>query len=269
MITELEPTIIDIEPLCGLPVTLDTEACKLVFREGMNQPDFYHRTGADLESVYIADLTDEDRAKQLYSVSSSLWLNGEEAIWREAKVTYGLVLFAPGDIGGEYIKSSGQFHPILPGMKDGTPEIYSVLHGEGHFMLQKALPPFDETEDPVVIKVKAGEAFVVPPSYGHLQINPGSEPLLFSYIVMDGLKGEYGPYKEKKGAMYYEVKNAEKPVVYNNNYTENLPLKELNAGDICQIPGLNKAVSYQAARDMLKDIKFVTDPELFPASAGL
>jgi glucose-6-phosphate isomerase len=265
----METTLIDIEPLCGLPVTLDTEACKLEFRDGMNQPDFYHRTGADLESVYIADLTDEDRAKKLYSVSSSLWLDGEESIWRDAKVTYGLVLFAPGDIGGEYIKSSGQFHPILPGMKDGTPEIYSVLHGEGHFMLQHAGPPFDKTDDPVVIKVKAGEAFVVPPSYGHLQINPGPEPLLFSYIVMDGLKGEYGPYKEKKGAMYYEVNNAEKPFVYNENYSENLPLKELNAGDICQIPGLNKAVSYQRARDMLDDIKFVTDPEAFPASAGL
>ena len=111
----METTLIDIEPLCGLPVTLDPEACKLEFRDGMNQPDFYHRTGADLESVYIADLTDEDRARKLYSVSSSLWLDGEESIWRDAKVTYGLVLFAPGDIGGEYIKSSGQFHPILPG----------------------------------------------------------------------------------------------------------------------------------------------------------
>jgi len=235
----------------------------------MNKPDFYHRKGADLEVVYTADMNDENRGRHLYSVSSSLWLDGEEQIWREAKVTYGLVLFAPGQIGNEYIKSSGQFHPILPGMKDGTPEIYSVLHGEGHFMMQHALPPFEETDDPVVVKVKAGEAYVVPPSHGHLQINPTSEPLLFSYIVMDGLKGEYGPYKTKKGAMYYETSDPENRFVYNENYSEKLPLREINAGDICQIPGLNRAVTYQQARDKLSELSFLTDAAKFPTTANL
>ena len=256
----------DMEPFCGLPVTLDTEACTLEFRNGMNQPDFYHRFGADLQGVYNVEMTEDEKETKFYSVSSSLWLDGDESTWRDAKTTYGLVLFAPGNIQGEYIKSSGQFHPVYPGMKDGTPEIYYVLHGEGHFMLQKSLPPFEETEDPVVVKVKAGEAFVVPPSYGHLQINPADEPLLFAYIVMDGLKGEYGPYRTKKGAMYYETT---KGFEYNKNYEEDLPLREINASDICQIDGLNKNATYQKVRERLAELKFITDPELFPVSAKL
>ena len=36
-------------------------------------------------------------------------------------------------------------------------------------MLQRSAPPYDDTTDAVMVEVNAGETFVVPPDYGHLQ----------------------------------------------------------------------------------------------------
>ena len=256
----------DIESLCGLPIELDADACELIFKKGMNTPSYYARTAQDLEPVWANPETGED--KVLYRVSSGLWLDGQESIWKDANIVYGLVLFAPGSVNREYFKSSGQYHPLCQGLTQATPEIYTVLVGEGHFMLQKATPPYENVQDPICVKVRAGETFVVPPDYGHLQINPEDGPLLFSYVVMDGLKGVYQPYRDKKGAMYYEMAE-QQPFVFNKNYKEQLPLRIVNASDICQVPELNKEVTYQKVLANLPDIKYITNPALFSESAAL
>jgi len=43
----------------------------------------------------------------------------------------------------------------------------------------------------------------------------------------------------------------------------------LNASDLCQLPELNENVTYQAIRDRLAELPFLTDPTVFPESAGL
>jgi glucose-6-phosphate isomerase len=150
-----------------------------------------------------------------------------------------------------------------------TPEIYTVLSGVGHFLLQKASPPYEIIEDAVLVEVRAGESFVVPPDYGHLQINPSSEPLVFSYTVMDGMKGQYDPFKEKRGAIYYEMAEGPGRYVFNERYGKKIPLRLLRAGDLCQLPELNENVTYQAVLAHLPNLEFLTDPTAFPESARL
>jgi hypothetical protein len=43
----------------------------------------------------------------------------------------------------------------------------------------------------------------------------------------------------------------------------------LQAADLCQLPELNEKVTYQAIRERLGDLRFLTDPTLFPESAAL
>ena len=150
-----------------------------------------------------------------------------------------------------------------------TPEIYTVLAGVGHFMLQKARPPYDQIEDVVVVEVQAGETFVVPPDYGHLQINPAPEPLVFSYAVMHGMKGQYDAFKTRRGAVYYEMADSADRYVFNHRYGVRLPLRVVRAADLCQLPELNEKVTYQAIRDRLPELRFLTDPTVFPEAARL
>ena len=257
----------DLQEACGLPVKFDTETCELILGEGLNDPSYCVRKLHDLKDVWANPITEEDQV--VYRYTSALYLREDAPLWAKANVAYGIVIFVPGTFSGEYVKSSGQFHPPVQPSNMGTPEIYTVLSGVGHFLLQKASPPFDRIEDAVMVEVRAGETFVVPPDYGHLQINPGPEPLVFSYAVMDGMKGCYDPFKARKGAIYYEMAKDGGSHVFNTNYPERLPLTVLQAADLCQVPDLNEKVTYQAIRDSLADLRFLTNPILFPESAAL
>lgn len=257
----------NLQEACGLPVALNVDTCELILGKELNTPSYCTRMLHDLDPVWANRVEDEDRV--IYRYTSGLHLNGDASVWSAANVIYGIVVFPPGIFGGEYVKSSGQFHPPAPPSNMATPEIYTVLAGVGHFMLQKARPPYDRIEDVVLVEAQAGETFVVPPDYGHLQINPAPEPLVFSYAVMDGMKGQYDPFKSRRGAVYYELANAEDRYVFNHRYGARLPLRVVRAADLRQLPELNVKVTYQAIRDRLPELRFLTDPTVFPESARL
>lgn len=246
----------------------DTETCELLLGEGLNAPSYCTRKLHDLDAVWANPVAGDDQV--IYRYTSGLYLDGDAAAWRKANVVYGIVIFVPGVFGGEYVKSSGQYHPPVPPSNQATPEIYTVLSGTGHFMLQKAsAPAYADIEDPILVEVQAGETFVVPPDYGHLQINPSREALVFSYVVMDGMKGQYDPYKKNRGAAFYEMADPSKRFVRNKHYDPGLELRIVKAGDVCQLPDLNEHVTYRAVKERLSELKFITDPRAFPKSAGL
>ena len=257
----------DLQNVCGLPVSFDVDAGELILGAELNTPSYCVRKLHDLDAVWANPVQDEDRV--IYRYTSGLHLDGDEAVWSAANVIYGIVIFPPGVFGGEYVKSSGQYHPPTTPSGMATPEIYTVLSGVGHFLLQKASPPYARIEDVVLVEVCEGETFVVPPDYGHLQINPSPEPLVFSYAVMDGMKGCYDPFKERRGAAYYVMSDAKDGHVFNTRYGKQVPLRTVQAAEICQIPDLNEGVTYQAIRDRLPELKFLTDPTAFPESASL
>ena len=257
----------DLKDACGLPVALDMNTCELILGKELNTPSYCTRRLHDLDGVWANAVHDEDRV--IYRYTAGLHLDGDASVWTAANVIYGIVCFDPGVYGGEYVKSSGQYHPPTPPSNLATPEIYTVLSGVGHFLLQKASPPYDRIEDVVMVEVQTGESFVVPPDYGHLQINASSEPLVFSYVVQDGMKGQYDPFKARRGAAYYMMADDNDRYRRNPRYSDQVPLRHVRAADLCQLPGHIGKTSYQAIRDRLPELAFLTDPTLFPASAGL
>lgn len=252
---------------CGLNVAFDPATCELIIGKELNTPAYCVRKLHDLDPVWANPVHDEDRV--IYRYTSGLHLKEDAHLWAEANIAYGIVIFVPGVFGGEYVKSSGQYHPPIPPSNLATPEIYTVLSGIGHFLLQKASPPYEKIEDVVMVEVHAGESFIVPPDYGHLQINASKEPLVFSYTVRDGMKGQYDPFRTRKGAAYYMMANGTPQYQFNPRYGTELPLRRLRAGDLRQIPGLCGKITYQDVREWLPKLRFLTEPTLFPVSAAL
>lgn len=261
--------MINLQQSSGLDIRVDPATCEIILGESLNRPSYRVRMLHDLDPVWASPVTDPDR--MIYQYTSGLWLANDDGKWKKSNVIYGIVVFAPGVFSGEFNKSSGQYHPVVPPNTKATPEAYTVLHGTGHFMLQHASPPYEVIDDVVLMEVNAGETFIVPPDYGHLQINVGSEPLIFSYAVMDGMSGVYDPFKNKGGAMYYEMSGDTglDRYVFNSNYRQQVPLRIIKAGEICQLSFLNENVTYQTVRDNLGRLQFLTDPELFPKNAAL
>jgi glucose-6-phosphate isomerase, archaeal len=157
------------------------------------------RTIGDMRSVLAEpDCTVGDRT--LYRMYRDLAMTPEDRAWLRAHdLRYDMTAIEPGTICGEYIKTKGHYHPENPaGVR--YPELYQVISGTAHFLFQKR-----DVSDIVVSLVRKGEVVLVPPEYGHVTINPASDPLVIANIVSSRFTSEYGDYESLGGAAYYEL----------------------------------------------------------------
>ena len=81
----------------------------------------------------------------------------------------------------------------------------------------------------------------------------------------------YDPFKEKQGAIYYEMntENESERYLFNPNYDDEIPLSIIEAGKICQLPWLNENVNYHSVMQNLEKLEFITDTDKFPEYANL
>jgi glucose-6-phosphate isomerase len=130
-----------------------------------------------------------------------------DADWRwlhAHRLRYDLTLIPPREICGEWVKTKGHYHPDnAAGM--GYPEIYEVLEGRAHYLLQSRL-----LDDVVMIAAEAGDLVIMPPGYGHITINPTrDQTLVMANIVSTAFESEYQEYESLHGAAYFELATGE------------------------------------------------------------
>ena len=117
---------------------------------------------------------------------------------------YDLTVIPPRDICGEYVKTKGHYHP-KNAQGVGYPEIYEVLEGEVHYLLQSR-----SLDDVALVSAQEGDIVIIPPEYGHVSINPSSEMTLsMANIVSTAFESEYQQYENLQGAAYYEMVGGE------------------------------------------------------------
>jgi glucose-6-phosphate isomerase len=186
-------------------------------------------------------------------------------MYRAAKsfghVRYDITRILSLDMCSECNKTFGHVHPLS---QSGTPwpEIYEVLDGQAHFLLQKVSQL--GVEDAVLLSAKKGECALIPPGYGHVTINPGSKALLLANLVCDRFESDYSPYAQRRGACFYEM--ADGKLVRNKNYGDGFELRKMAAAEFsgqfgCFSPFAKKPL-LEAAKGR-KNIEFLEKPETF------
>ncbi|MDD4136542.1 MAG: glucose-6-phosphate isomerase family protein [Methanoregula sp.] len=188
-----------------------------------------------------------------------------DADWRwlhAHHLRYDLTVIPPRDLCGEWVKTKGHYHPKNPAGV-GYPEIYEVLEGQAHYLLQSR-----DLCDIVMISAGAGEVVIIPPGYGHVSINPSPDKTLaMANIVSTAFESEYGEYESHHGAAYFELcsgelrKNPRYPTVppvrsarpKSGNAVHRIfrgPLYNL-IGNVDALAFLNKPEDYTPILDML------------------
>ncbi|MDK2974020.1 MAG: glucose-6-phosphate isomerase, archaeal [Methanofollis sp.] len=164
-------------------------------------PEPHIRTLADMDGVLAApEIRAEDPDRPLYFMYRDLALNEEDHSWLSARsLRYDMTVIPPGVIGPEFVKTKGHYHPAnQAGI--GYPEVYEVVEGTAHFLLQRR-----DALDVVLVKAGAGEVAVIPPGFGHVTINPGNADLVLANLVSTAFSSDYAPYAAMGGAAYYEM----------------------------------------------------------------
>ena len=85
------------------------------------------------------------------------------------------------------------------------PEVYEVVAGQAHFLLQRPAVGGAAVQDVVLVEAGPRDKVLIPPGYGHVTVNAGGDWLVLANLVADGFQAIYEPYRLGRGAAYYEV----------------------------------------------------------------
>ena len=181
---------------------------------------------------------------------------------KERDLRYDITIIPPRTLGREFIKTAGHYHPRVPGSTLTYPEIYEVLEGEAHYLLQKreVLHRIERITDVIFVIARSGDKVIIPPQYGHVTINPSTQVLKMANWVARTFSSIYEPYKQHGGAAYFELTTG--AITKNERYKEVPPLRILQPEDTwIKEMGLRKQVEmYQLLQEPEK-LAFLLQPE--------
>lgn len=187
----------------SLPLALLTDG-RLEFGAGLAAARAQARRGDELRPVLL-DPAAADPAG-VYWMYRAVCLPADRERFAAAGVRYDITVLRPGTIGREYVKTAGHFHPACPGSGLAYPEVYEVLHGTAHFLLQLPGEGEDAVAEALLVEVPAGGTLVIPPGYGHVTINASPGWLVIANLVADGFSNCYEPYVRAGGGAFYVVR---------------------------------------------------------------
>lgn len=218
------------------------------------------RTLREMQAVIFdkAWLHTADLDQALYLMYRDCVLPQDREIARQLAVRYDITVVLPVRLGREYNKTKGHYHSeYKPGLC--YPELYQVLEGEAHILLQKRSG--DTVSDIALVIARAGEIVLVPPNYGHVTINPTDTTLKMANWVSTRVQSFYEPFEQKGGGAYFELCDGQ--LVPNLRYGSLPRLRVISAREYPDL-GLRHG---QPIYDLIKTperLKFLSYPDEVP-----
>ncbi|MHB1418266.1 MAG: glucose-6-phosphate isomerase family protein [Bacillota bacterium] len=219
----------------------------LTFEEEIIHPEpDVRRLEEAMEVLYDQAILPDNRP--LYYMYREVVYPEDLELFRDHQIRYDITVILPGIIGREFIKTVGHFHPVKPHSSETYPEYYEVLSGEALYLLQKDTRDGD-VEEIMVIEAKKGDKVYVAPGYGHITINPGEQPLVMANLVERNFSSLYEPFRLKRGAAYYCVREEidKRDFIKNPTYKNSVGLQMIAAPTLIQQTDILKEKNlYQA-----------------------
>jgi glucose-6-phosphate isomerase, archaeal len=185
------------------------------------------------------------------SPSDRQWLHDQE-------IRFDITVIPPRNLCGEWMKTKGHYHPESPS-GTGYPEIYEVLEGEAHYLIQTR-----DCTDVAMIAATAGDIVVVPPGFGHVTINPSRTAVLqMANLVSSSFQSDYLPYENLRGAIFYEMTNG--IFVKNPRYPQEPRLRLVKAGHIAAMKETVTDPLYDLVEQRAPVLGFLNHPEEYRA----
>ncbi len=231
---------------------------KLRFGDSLIEPQV--RMLSDMKDViYDQEWLRNSRDMELYYMYRDLALDeNDREIMRRENLRYDITIIPPRILGKEYIKTMGHYHPPIQGTNFSYTEIYEVLEGRAHYLLQRL--ENGKITDVILIEVERGDKVIIPPNYGHITINPSKKELKMANLVSDKFSSIYEPIKEKKGGAYFELIDGFKR---NENYEYVPELRKVKARDLSEFGFERSEEIYFMIRDQ-KKLEFLNKPQDHP-----
>ncbi len=166
------------------------------------------------------------------------------------QLRYDITVIPPLKMGVEHVKTLGHYHPFIAAGSPYTyPELYEVIEGEAHYLLQRPSDGHLECiADSLIVRARKGDKVVVPPQYGHVTINPSEKPLKMANWVCRSFNSVYEPYKLLHGGVYYELVSG--TLVPNRRYAETPDIRTCSPVELPDLGLIREKPMYDLVREI-------------------
>lgn len=193
----MQPSKISLKEKSSLPISLENNS--LVFEEYLEEVKPGIRTLEQMKPVLLDSSISSP--PECYYMYRGICREEHREMIEGSGLRYDITVIPALMLGREFNKTFGHYHPKQPETDVSYPEVYEVIQGRAHFILQA-----EDSTKFFVIDAKAGEKVLVPPNFGHVTINPSKECLVLSNWVYSGFKSDYSVFEKRNGAIYHETK---------------------------------------------------------------
>jgi glucose-6-phosphate isomerase len=254
--------MIDLKEISGLPIFFDEEKYSLNFGEELTQVSVSVRKFEEIKPVLL-----DKNAKGpeiLYYMYRDVHRKVDEKLLREKNLRYDITIIPPANLGKEPVKTSGHYHPNIEGENISYPEVYEVLKGSPHYLLQKSSPPYQEIEEVILIEASCGDKVIIPPNYGHITINPKKEVVIMTNFVSNKFSSFYKPYEDFSGGAYFEIiEDGNLKFIPNEKY-KNLPeIKIIKVKENLSLGLLKNIPMYEIFLRNPEKFEFLNNPKKY------
>ncbi|MEI6292434.1 MAG: glucose-6-phosphate isomerase family protein [Methanomicrobiales archaeon] len=192
---------------------------------------------------------------EMYYMYRDVALSATDRTWlSEQGIRYDITVIPPRDLCGEYAKTIGHYHPENP-QGAGYPEIYEVIRGQAHYLLQS-----HDLSKVFRVDAHAGDLVLVPPGFGHVTINPTKDSILqMANLVSSRFQSEYREYEKRRGAAYYEMTNGD--VIKNPSYPVVPNIMLLSSRTFRSVPDQVRMPLYSMVQQRREVLAILNHPE--------
>lgn len=130
----------------------------------------------------------------------------DEDIFLENDLMADATVLMHGNVDGEYIKTVGHYHGHIQNSDLSYPEVYEAISEKIEYLLQSE-PDANGEIDVIWVVTESGDKVVMPPNYGHVSLNAGTEPALEVDIQKrdNPDQSDYSMFKENVGGALYRT----------------------------------------------------------------
>ncbi len=238
----------------ALDVRLDEKSKKLYVNDA--EVGSAVRKLEDMKDVIFNQNIINKRTKDdiLYYMYRGLGMERNPTIFEAHNIRHDITVMADYDLGGEFNKTFGHYHPICSGGL-AYAEVYEVIFGEALYLMQKR---YDGGNcDVVIMHAKQGDKVIMPSNYGHISINIGGTLLVEANLVNSTFESDYKPIQQARGGAIYVT--TKKEMVVNQHYKD----VSLSYREAPKISFLDPNISlYDEYLAHPEHFKFLNRPEL-------
>ncbi|MDP3727483.1 MAG: glucose-6-phosphate isomerase family protein [bacterium] len=276
-----------IEHQSGLPIAFDPVSGSIHWSEGIAADEPQVRSFSEMREQ-IREPEAVPPRDAIYTVYRHVARKEDAPAIREARLRYDITIIPAGCFQGtrrEFVRTAGHYHTVPPS-GIAYPEVYEVISGRAHWLIQRSARPArlpdgqaggPETENPAaleavyLIEAGPGEKALIPPGFGHISINAGTDPLVMANWISDACTYDYEPFRKFRGGGYWILEGETPGTVefeQNPGYTAVPELKKLHPKEISEFGLVRSRPLYSLAQE-LERLAFLNDPEPFLESLDI